>query len=68
MVQGPATTGTNVVVVTTTTATTITRLTATTTILTTATITMVCAVHSNIYSRLYILRNIYSGVLDISSL
>ena len=46
MVQGPATTGTNVVVVmSSTAAAAITRLTAATTILTTATFTMVCAVH-----------------------
>ena len=45
VVQGPATAGTYVVVVTTTTATAVTRLTAATAILTTATMTMVCAQH-----------------------
>ena len=40
---------------------------ATTTILLTATITMVF-VHSNIFSRLYILRNIYNEILDIKEI
>lgn len=68
IVQGLVTTGTIAEAITTTMVRTILRATATTTILTIATTTSGFVPHSNINSRLYILRNIYSEVLDIKEI